>query len=281
MKRILLSLAAALGCLACAAQTVVCGTVSDSQSGEPLAYVNIGVIGTPTGCIADGKGNFTLTVPEGMDRSERIRISMISYEPVTMSVGDFLTLGSYSIRLTPKHTVLKELVVTPSKYKRRTLGTNFSGSGGMMYARDTTRGFEIGVLFDIKRPSLLETVSVIIGRNEYEMLTFRINIYKRTGEAEFENILATPIYGYCPRTDEPVYVDVDVLEHNIVLEGEVLVALQHVEDDNHGRVFFPTSLTGTTSFGRRASEDVWTQRFVENQSIKPKVPLTITVREKH
>lgn len=281
MKNIVLTLAATfLISLCCPAQTVIKGTIRDADTGEELSFATIGVIGTSVGCVADSKGNYTFTIPEDTDYSQTLRVSLISHHPVTMSVREFVELHSHDIALICKPILLKEHVVIPAKYKKRALGSDYSRGNAQIMARDTTRGFECGVLFTIKKPSLLQTVTVAISRNEYKMLTFRVNVYKRTSDGNFENIQTQPIYAQCPETFHLVYVDIDVLDHNIMLEGDILVSFEHVEDDNNGRVFFPSGLFGTTSLGRRAGEDVWTEYFLEAPKMKGKFPLSITVLEK-
>ncbi|CAH1001416.1 TonB-dependent receptor P3 [Neolewinella maritima] len=67
MKRLLLFALLLGGSLSLVAQTAVSGSITDA-TGQPLIGASVLAEGTSTGTVTDIDGNYTLTVPEGVDR---------------------------------------------------------------------------------------------------------------------------------------------------------------------------------------------------------------------
>src|SRR5260221_1314101 len=60
----------------------IVGTVTDAQSGEPIPFVNILVVGTQRGASTDAKGKFSIiAVPTG---AVTIRASILGYQTVVV-----------------------------------------------------------------------------------------------------------------------------------------------------------------------------------------------------
>lgn len=93
------------------AQTKVRGTVSDSETGEPLPFVNIVFKGTTVGTITDVDGNFFIQAHINTDSLE---FSMVGYTPHV----EILKRNAYqevNIKLSPDNLELDEIVVTPGE----------------------------------------------------------------------------------------------------------------------------------------------------------------------
>ncbi len=88
MKRVvilLFSLAISIGVYS---QRKITGTVQSSDN-EPLAYVNVGFIGTTIGTISDEYGNFELSYKTGsISVTDSLRFSMIGYYPQTIPIDN-------------------------------------------------------------------------------------------------------------------------------------------------------------------------------------------------
>lgn len=72
------------------AQIIVEGVVKEAGSGNPISYVNIGLIGENIGTVSNDAGKFKLTIPEANAR-DTVRISMLGYAPQLFAVSDFLS----------------------------------------------------------------------------------------------------------------------------------------------------------------------------------------------
>ncbi|HEY0656782.1 MAG TPA: DUF5686 family protein [Chryseosolibacter sp.] len=93
--------------LSVSAQSVVKGKVTDSNSGDPVPFVNITLVGSMTGTTTDFDGNFSLRVPASVDT---IVASYIGYKTKKKK----LDKGSNVIvnfQLEEEVTTLKEIVV--------------------------------------------------------------------------------------------------------------------------------------------------------------------------
>ncbi len=88
------------------AQTIN-GTVTDAQSGEPLAGANIVQVGTSNGVSTEADGQFTLDLIE--DEATRISVSFVGYKTKTIDVSD--NEDSYDISLVSQTIISNEVFV--------------------------------------------------------------------------------------------------------------------------------------------------------------------------
>lgn len=61
------------------------GSVTDGKTGEPVAFANIGLLGTVAGVASDVDGNYTLTVPDKY-ATHVLRVSAVGYAPFEIKV---------------------------------------------------------------------------------------------------------------------------------------------------------------------------------------------------
>lgn len=110
-RGLLAALIVVLQVLQVSAQTKVRGTVADSETGEPLPFVNIVFRGTMVGTISDVDGNFFI---QGHVPTDTLDFSMMGYTPVTELVqrGSFNELN---VKLSPDNYELNEIVVHPGE----------------------------------------------------------------------------------------------------------------------------------------------------------------------
>lgn len=63
------------------------GVIADSETGEPIMFANIGVVGTAAGTATNMEGEFELLLPDRY-ANNLIRVSMVGYEPYEIKTGD-------------------------------------------------------------------------------------------------------------------------------------------------------------------------------------------------
>lgn len=83
----------------------VFGKITDATTNEPLSGASVKLKGTTKGASSDGKGNYTLQLP---DNGGVLVVSYIGYEPVEKTVT---AAGQLDIALKPKAVQTEELVV--------------------------------------------------------------------------------------------------------------------------------------------------------------------------
>ncbi|MFO7259409.1 MAG: carboxypeptidase-like regulatory domain-containing protein, partial [Bacteroidota bacterium] len=105
-RAVLLVLCLSAGVVTAMAQgTVVTGSVSDAETGDPLPGVNIVEKGTANGTTTDSEGRYTLSVsgPEA-----RLVFSFIGYATQEIVVG---AQSAINVTLAPDIAALEEVVV--------------------------------------------------------------------------------------------------------------------------------------------------------------------------
>ena len=72
------------------AQNFIIGLVLDSESLEPLPYVNIGLQNRNIGTVSDEEGYFEFEVDAQKNNQDTLRFSMIGFEPKSYVLEDYL-----------------------------------------------------------------------------------------------------------------------------------------------------------------------------------------------
>ncbi len=86
------------------------GTVIDARNGEPVAFANLGLLGTVIGVASDMDGRFELVMPYKC-AIYKIRVSAIGYAPAEMKVYEVKDKPDLKIRLNPVSYGIKEVDV--------------------------------------------------------------------------------------------------------------------------------------------------------------------------
>lgn len=92
-----------LASLSAFAQQVIEGRVVDKETGKPIPFASIGIVGTSKGTSTNLAGQFSLTVEE----RGAIKITCVGYESVQLTSLAFIE----EIQLAPKATELQDVVV--------------------------------------------------------------------------------------------------------------------------------------------------------------------------
>ena len=90
-------------------QTVISGVVTDGR--EPMAGVNVFIIGTIDGCLTDSLGRFEFATSKTGELS--IKVTFIGFEDAVLTTTESQNL---LIRMREQATTINEVVVTASTY---------------------------------------------------------------------------------------------------------------------------------------------------------------------
>ena len=149
--------------------------IADSNSKQPLAFVNIGVVNKNIGTVSDLDGFFSLKL-NPTEKEDLIRFSMIGYKSYTENIASFVKKFSKGDTVFLKEEVLElsEIVLSENKWKRKTLGNKTKSKSISTGFTNNELGNEIGVIIPIKdAPTVLETFFFHINENQYRPLVFR------------------------------------------------------------------------------------------------------------
>lgn len=231
------------------------GTIQDASSGEPLAYVNIGVVGKDVGTVSDANGHFQLDIEEQYNKDE-LKISMVGYRPQSFTVADFRKQlnDNPAIKLTEAVVVMKEVVIEDKRYrgrklKERIIGNTKAVTSNRTYFAFNALGNEMGIYIDVKRnPTFVQEFNLYITENKYDVFKFRLNFYSAKNGLPDKNLLDKNIIASF--TEKEGKLTVDLREYNIVLEDDTIVTMEWIEElGKHGLAFATSS---STAQNRRA-----------------------------
>ena len=256
---------------------VITGKITDSDTGKPLQYVNIGVVGESIGAISGSQGEYSLDA-KGLPDSKEVRISMIGYESRTFTIGE-LSGKVNNIDLTVSTIALEEIIITP-RNKSRKIGTtacsmrSICGWGGTLFGK----GHEIGTKIELgDSPVSIRTLHTRLFHQSFDSSLFRLHIRDIDGDLPQDELLWENIY--ITVTRESGWVKFDLRPYNLVLSGDIVLTLEWVngfglnEDKlmkmNKGRrpepVVLFRSKNGEGSFySKRGSEAKWIGRTNES-----------------
>ncbi len=122
------------------------GTITDANTGEPLAGANIQIVGTSLGAASDLKGRFViLNIPPG---TVSLRANYIGYEPVTISDVKIIVDQTTVLSIKLKQSVLdlaQEVVVVA---ERPLIQKDLTSSSSVM-RRDEIEGLPVSDFGDV------------------------------------------------------------------------------------------------------------------------------------
>ncbi len=248
----------------CSAQTIS-GLVTDKESHEALAYVNIGLVGKTIGTISDIDGQYSLTVSDA-NYKDTIKFSSIGYESLALPVKTFIQQyqsKKYNVPLLKKNITLSEVEVKAKKIIHTATG-NPPGKDRMCIVsfnpnNRELRGHEIGATMKIKKNwTYLENAYFHFGYITEDSILFRVNVYNLKNGVPDSNLLAQPIY-FTTKLEQGT-VSVDLKPYNIVVYDTFFISLEWIDSHAQGRLCVSVdsgSKPNSGSFQRTTSQDKW------------------------
>ena len=234
------------------------GRVLSSDTNSGIGYVNIGVIGGNIGTVTDASGNFTLAIDESYD-NDSIRFSMIGYESKTLLISQFKNDTKIYIYLNPKSYNLPEIKVVYRRPKGIRIGTEVTTNTLRSGFASNELGSELGVKIHVRGLVRLEDIKFNVAICTYDSVTYRLNIYEKYNDKEYRNILIKPIYITFSKEKINEVITFDLKNYQILIEGDVLIALELYKDMGEGRLLFHTQFFTGTTYHRKTSEGDWTE----------------------
>lgn len=230
------------------------GVVLNKQTNSAVPYANISIAGRNIGTVADGNGSYSFEIDNKFNK-DSIKFSCVGFYPYSILVSDYKHLGNKTIYLEEKVITTANPSKIPASYKTKTFGS--FGTTGFVEVNGGVPGSEAGVLFYFKDNAALQRLLLKIDTCSVDTLFFRVNVYKKTGDKQFTNILTRPVYissAASAITDKNLSVDLS--EENLVVKGNYLVTVQQIRSVPGSVVKFTGKKPGTT-YARRASFNKW------------------------
>ena len=165
-----------------AGQREVMGKVLDKETGEPIPYVNIGLLGKTIGTVSNEKGAFRLVLPRGRSApDDLVRFSSLGYLPQEIPLGKLLEAEFVTAHLQPSAMALDEVVVStlPTYTLEEMVGYPLQSTRDFAYWKDSLAlGAELGCRIRVS-PGLrkLNTLFFRSLQNPSDSLRLRVNFY--------------------------------------------------------------------------------------------------------
>ncbi|MEM9327607.1 MAG: carboxypeptidase-like regulatory domain-containing protein [Bacteroidota bacterium] len=247
--------------IACLSQTYT-GIIVDAQSGQPMAYVNVGVNGKDIGVLSNEAGHFEIDLSSAA-ADDSLYITSLGYELEVIPVKA-LTGGILGIRLYHRDYYLKEVNIGGLRMQsREKFGRPKPTKATTLYEQDAGlgQGQEWGIRIENGGERyLLQDINFHLKLNTADSALFRVNIYGLYGDMPGESILRKPIFVRAFKGRK--WVTSDLASSNVIIDEPVIVALELINvwsDDtsveihvSHGEGY-----ESGESFGRSSSFAYW------------------------
>lgn len=250
------------------------GQIIDVESGKPIPYTNIGIIGKSVGTASDANGFFKIELNSKFD-NDTLGISCIGYASKKYQIRNFKDEvkdpEKVKIELSPKIYHLNEVTIKPLKSKIYILGNycDANSSYGNAFYSDQL-GTEVGVLIKLphkKDKAYLQTFRFFVGEFTFEKFPVRLNIYNLKNNMPYENILTEPIYVEIKSEGEYI---IDLKKYNIRLNEDFFISLEYykIPDRTIGNLIFCATHRKNdnkgNSYFRFTSQGNWEPEPVDN-----------------
>lgn len=240
-------------------QNNLTGRIIDSK-GNPISFVNIGILNKAVGTVSDEKGNFTLSFGDDL-LFDTMAVSCIGFKFQKYTVKYFMDSLSKNRNIIMQSDVvqLQEVLIKGNKVKSHRIGyyTNSFQYRGYMTSR--AKGAELATFIHQKKnkTSHLIAFEFDIIENHYDSLLFRINIYSVKNEMPDSNLLKrNEVFLLLGQHDKFKYL----FKHNIFVTGDFIVSLELIDNFGQGNsqeVFEFASEEGGIYYKRYTSHDKW------------------------
>ncbi len=255
MKEFLLAGVLCIFCTSVSAQEVT-GQVTDTQTGKPIPWANIGVINKGIGTVSQGDGRFALVMDQAYD-NDTLRLSCIGFSTLDVVVGNIRS-GQYDgqFSLEPSNVELMEVTVVPRDVTPEILGNTFNfGPVSAGFASDDL-GSEAGVVMRTKRKRTYypKAVGFYISTCSYDSILFRVNVFEYDSNKVGRNLLPEAVYVTAKKGDK--HVVVDLRPYGIQTTDDFLVTLEWLQDlsQTEGGFMFCAGFGSTGIMYRKTSQ---------------------------
>ena len=250
------------------------GQLFNIDSGQPIPFVNIGIIGKNTGTVSDVEGRFNIELNSIFD-NDTLCISSIGYENIKQLVSDFKDeigdIDLVKIALSPKVYQLNEVIIRPINTKIYTIG-NFCGPnstyGNAFYSKNL--GTEVGVIIKLprnKNKAYLKNFRFYVGHFTFDKFPVRLNIYNLKNGLPYENIFTEPIFLEITSAGEYI---IDLVDYNISTNGDFFISLEYyrIPDQTKGELIFCAvhnrKMNKGNGYYRLTSQGNWMPEYGDN-----------------
>jgi hypothetical protein len=156
----------------------ITGRVTDARTGQPLPFVNIGVVGKALGTVSNEQGQYGLAFQESL-ASDTVRVSYLGYQPRLLTLRQLQ--AQPAVALTAAAVALAEVRVKGKSrgWRARTLGYAGTSESTTLHLDAKSLGAETGTVIYLKhKPTKVLQANFNVARNQVGTVALRINLYR-------------------------------------------------------------------------------------------------------
>jgi len=282
----LLAVCLLLSAAAAALAQPISGRVTDARTGQPLPFVNIGVVGKALGTVSSEQGQYGLAFQEKL-AADTVRVSYLGYRPLLLTLRQLQSQPN--LALSPAAVALAEVRVQGKSQFRRvhTLGNTGNGETSTNTLSNDDLGGQVGTVIKLsRRPTRLRSATFNIARTSQGVVTFRVNIYRLDahGRPTDTKLLARNLIVTAPAVRGPITVDLSadqlVLDENFFLAIEML-KWEHASPRAEFTFSAAIGYTNNEIYWRRTSQAPWERASVGAilAGMQPKLSFYVTAED--
>ena len=235
------------------------GLIIDSDTKEPVEFVNIGILNKNKGTISNLKGEFNLTIPKRFE-TDSITISHINYYSVKILATNF---KNRTVFLEPKTTELSEVVLSNKKRKIRKIGVkSYSRLLSMRVISENNDIIEAAQRINIPNEEIkVKAVNFAIRKwSEVDGVKVRINFYENVNDAPQKKIVFKNIVAEIPSQKNSDWIHIDLNKKDIYISQDFFVGIEFIPNfENPTIVDLGAILTKGKGYKRENSLGSWTK----------------------
>ncbi len=241
----------------------ISGRVTDARTGQPLPFVNIGVVGKALGTVSNEQGQYGLGFQEKL-AADTVRVSYLGYLPRLLTLRQLQSQPN--LVLSPAAVALAEVRVQGQRRAWRDRALGFAGTSESttlsLDAKD--RGAEVGTVIYVKRkPTKVLRANFNVAYNRAGDVTLRVNLYRldAKGRPTNEKLLRREVLVHTTTTRGPI--SVDLTPDNLLLSEDFFLSLEWVSGANtttvHNGLAFSAGIgyADNDIYYRAASQGNW------------------------
>lgn len=220
------------------------GQVLNDQTGEPVPFATLGMVGRSVGTVADEQGHYLLRLPPGL--SDTLVVTSVGFLRTAVPPAALMS-GQRVFRVRPLSVALAGAVVEHARVHPALLGRNqakgdvlWTGGSSGKETVDDEWGWELGTLLKPTRRTYLEEFHVFLATNTYQLLRFRLNLYAAENGQPGAVLLSQDIQLVCTNQQRG-WQTVDLRPYAVQLQAQPVVAtiqwLQSEKTDPEDKYF--------------------------------------------
>jgi hypothetical protein len=228
LRSSLLSFCLVLLTTAAALAQAISGRVTDASTGQPLPFVNIGVVGKALGTVSNEQGQYGLAFQEKLV-ADTVRVSYLGYRPLLLTLRQLQ--GQPNLMLSPAAVALAEVRVQGKSraWRDRQLGFSGNSDNSTLSLEAKDLGAETGTVIYLKRkPTKVLRANFNVAYNHVGNVMLRVNLYRldAKGRPTNEKLLRREVILRTAATHGPI--SVDLTPDNLLLSEDFFLSLEWV-----------------------------------------------------